>query len=243
MGDGGKIMAGVSNPKIQQAIIIFMFIALFAFSPVKAQSQDGRPIADAGLSRYAGPDPIVLDGSGSYHPNESGPLSYSWQQISGPTVVISDANTATPTVSGFVQTDAIQECEFGLVVSNGELTSRPDTVKVIIVPDFGQNLMRHRNPPFNPNKPTFIFFGGGDCIVGFAGPAGTWNDSIWNSRANVIDFSWGYESDPNYTPGDVDAPRTYYRCGDMIIVFLSSVAPDYEMSIQTLGFSTGGQPA
>ena len=37
--------------------------------------------------------------------------------------------------------------------------------------------------------------------------------------------------------------RTYYRYGDMIIVYLSSVAPDYKQPIQTSGYSTGGQPA
>jgi hypothetical protein len=41
----------------------------------------------------------------------------------------------------------------------------------------------------------------------------------------------------------VGSSRTYYGCGDMIIVYLSSVAPDYRMAIQTAGMSTGGQPA
>ena len=229
--------------RIRLVLVGLIIAALLTQQAICSDSILAEPIADAGLPRYAAQDPVVLNGTGSYDPDNSGTLIYSWRQTSGPTVEISDANTAAPTVSGFVQTDEIQECEFELVVSDGELTSSFDTVKVIIVPDFGQNLMRHRNPPFDPNKPTFIFFGGGDCIVGFAGLAGTWNDSIWNSKANVIDFSWGYEPDLNYTPGDVDAPRTYYRCGDMIIVYLSSVAPDYQQPIQTAGWSTGGQPA
>ena len=41
-------MTYVSNPKIQRSIPIVMLIALFALSPVRAQSQDGRPVADAG---------------------------------------------------------------------------------------------------------------------------------------------------------------------------------------------------
>ena len=233
-----------SNDYRTGLVLVGCVIAALSTQPtIGSDPTAAEPTADAGLPRYAAQDPVVLDGMDSYSPDDSGTLSYTWRQISGPAVVITDANTATPTVSGFAQTDAIQECEFELVVSHGELTSLPDTVKVIIVPDFGQDLMRHRNPPFDPNKPTFIFFGGGDCIVGFTGLAGTWNDSIWNSRANVIDFSWGYEPDPNYTPSDVDALRTYYRCGDMIIVYLSSVAPDYQQPIQTSGWSTGGQPA
>ena len=30
---------------------------------------------------------------------------------------------------------------------------------------------------------------------------------------------------------------------DQLIAFLSSVAPDYQQAIQTIGFSTGGMPA
>ena len=126
-------------------------IAQFALNPVSIQAQDGRPIADAGSSRYAGPDPIVLDGTRSYDPDSSGSLSYTWRQISGPSVVIIDANTPTPTIAGsiqpnpgrdptpkpqgFPQTEGVQECEFELVVSDGELASVPDIVKVIIVPE------------------------------------------------------------------------------------------------------------
>ena len=153
-------------------------LVLIACVLVALQTQPAicsEPIADAGLPRYAAQEPVVLDGTGSYDPDNSGTLSYAWRQISGPSVTIIDADTATPTIAGsiqpgsgrdtdpqpgeFIQTDEIQECEFELVVSDGELTSIPDTVKVIIVPDFGANQMRHVNPPFNPDKPTFIYFG------------------------------------------------------------------------------------
>jgi N-acetylneuraminic acid mutarotase len=202
------------------------------------------PVADAGLPRYAAQDPVVLDGIGSYDPDDSGTLNYTWRQTSGPSVEISEADTASPTISGFVQTDEIQECEFELVVSNDELTSLPDSVKVVIVPDFGENILRLANDSFDPNKPTCVWFWGGNCISGVPFQV-AWasEEPVWLSKANIIEFSKGYEPDPNYMPGDVDALRTYYRCGDMIIVFLSSVAPDYKMPIQTMGFSTGGQPA
>ena len=48
---------------------------------------------------------------------------------------------------------------------------------------------------------------------------------------------------PNYRPDSDARPRTYYKCGDMTIVYLSSVAPDYKQPIQTIGFSLGGDPA
>ena len=195
-------------------------------------AQNSRPIADAGLSRYAAQDPVVLDGTGSFDPDNSSPLSYTWWQISGPSVVITDANTATPTVSGFTQIDAIQECEFELLVSDGELTSLPDTVKVIIVPDFGADTLRQENPPFDRNKPTVIYFGGGNCVTG----EGSWGSTAWAEKANIINF-------PNYGPDSGGGARTYYKYGDMIIVYLSAVAPDYKQPIQTIGWSTGADPA
>jgi len=194
-----------------------------------------RPIADAGLPRYAAADPVQLDGMGSYDPDNSGPLDYTWQQIDGPALVIADTNAAAPTISGFVQTREIQECKFELVVSDGELTSLHDTAKVIIVPYFGASTLQQDNPPFDPNKPTVIYFGGGNCINGFS--AQPWNSSAWNSRANVMSFPNGYGPDSG------GGSRTYYKYGDMIIVYLSAVAPDYKQPIQTIGWSTGGQPA
>jgi hypothetical protein len=228
-------MADVSDPKIQRAIPIVMLIALFILSPVRAQSQEGRPIADAGLPRYAAQDPIVLDGTGSYDPDNSGTLSYVWRQISGPSAVIADANATTPTISGFVQTDEIQKCEFELVVSDGELSSLPDTVKVIIVPDFGNSRLRLANDSFDPNKPTFTFFGGGNCVTGSSGQY--LSDDTWNSKANIINFPDGYGPDAG------KSPPTFFRNADMIIVYLSSVAPDYKQPIQITGVSAGAQPA
>ncbi len=225
---------------IFQNLTLALLIAVVSSAAISLGSEGVPPIADAGSSRYAAQDPVMLDGTGSYDPDNSGTLSYAWRQIAGPSLVITDANTATQTVSGFTQTDEIQECEFELVVSDGELTSLPDTVKVIIVPDFGARTLRQENHPFEPNKPTIIFFGGGNCITGYTYMS--WGIPAWAEKANIISFSL-YEPDPNYTPGKVDAPRTYYHYGDMIIVYLSRVAPDYNQLIQTMGLSTGGQPA
>jgi len=151
--------------------VLVALFALLVLCPVKSMAQNIPPIADAGSSRYAAQDPVVLDGTGSFDPDNSGLLSYTWRQIAGPPVVIIDANTATPTISGFVQTNEIQECEFELVVNDGELTSLPDTVKTIIVPDFGTSTLQQENPPFDSNKPTVIYCVGGNatCEKGTGG--------------------------------------------------------------------------
>jgi len=181
------------------------------------------PVAHAGSSRYAGPDPVVLDGTGSYDPDSYGVLSYQWTQVSGTPVSITDADTARPTVGGFVQASSIRECEFQLVVSDGDMNSPPDTVEVVIVPDFSGTVLQLENPPFDPNKPTFIFFSGGNGGGGLgAGPP-------WEQRANMISFSTRHNG------------RMWSEHGNAIIVYLSSVAPDYKQQIQTSGFSKGGR--
>ena len=238
---------------ILQNLTLALFITVLASAAISLGSEGVPPIADAGLSRYAGVDAVILDGTGSYDPDNSGPLSYSWRQIAGPLAIIIDANTATPSIGGaiqpsigrdptpilvgFVQTDEIQECEFELVLSDGELTSLPDTVKVIIVPDFGPNSFRQENPPFDADKPTIIYFGGGDCTNGLAVDGWSPFTPAWLSRANIIYFPNGY------TPDSGGNARTYYKHGDMIIVYLSAAAPYYKQPIQTIGWSTGGQPA
>jgi len=238
---------------IFQNIMLAFLIAVVSSAAICLGSDKVPPVADAGVSRYAAHDPVVLDGTGSYDPDNSGLLSYTWRQITGPSVVIIDANTATPTIAGsiqpdlgrdptpkprgFTQIDEIQECEFELLVSDGELSSLTDIVKVIIVPDFGPNSFQQENPPFDADKPTIIYFGGGDCTNGLAVDGWSPFTPAWLSRANIIYFPDGY------TPDNGGNTRTYYKYGDMIIAYLSSVAPSYKQPIQTIGWSTGGQPA
>jgi parallel beta-helix repeat protein len=239
----------IMKKTIFQNLTLALFIIVVSSVAISIGAEGLTPIADAGLTRYAAQDPVILDGTGSYDPDNSGPLNYTWRQISGPSVIIIDANSTTPTIAesmqpgkgrdptpkpvGLIpQTDEIQECEFELIVSDGNLTSQPDTVKVIIVPDFGDVRLRLENPPFADNKPTVIYFGGGNCVTGGGSLGGT----AWAEKANIISF--GY-----YAPDPGGGLRTYYRCGDLIIAYLSSVAPDYKQAIQTIGFSTGGDPA
>jgi hypothetical protein len=223
---------------MKKVIVILLALALgLSAEGANAANSNQAPIADAGLSRYAAQDLVILDGTDSYDPDNSGPLFYAWQQIAGPSVMITDSNTASPTISGIIQTDEIQECEFELVVWDGESTSLPDSVKVFIVPDFGDNTFQQENPPFDADKPTIIYFGGGDCTNGLSVDGWSPFTSAWLSRANIIYFPNGYRPDSG------GGERTYYKYGDMIIAYLSAAAPDYKLPIQTIGWSTGGQPA
>ncbi len=228
-------MKWLNGYKIRLMLIGFVAAVVLCGGSAKADNINQAPIADAGLPRYAATDPVVLDGTGSYDPDNSGPLSYTWRQIAGPSVEATDTDTATPTISGFTQTDEIQECEFELIVSNGEYDSLSDTVRVVVVPYFGESNLRLENKSFDPKKPTTIYFGGGNCTIGHTGQYISVPDVL--SRVNMIDFPHGY------TPDSGGVGRTYYKYGDMIIAYLSSVAPDYKQPIQSGGFSTGGQPA
>jgi hypothetical protein len=219
-------------------VVVCFSLAVVPIQAVNAAESEGiQPIADAGLPRYVAKDPVRLDGGRSYDSDNSGPLSYAWTQLSGPPLVITGADTATPAVSGFVQTEAIQECELELVVNDGQSASVADTVNIVIVPDFGPITLQQQNPPFDPNKPTVFYFSGGDSVNGFANEQ-PWGNAAWLEKANIINFPAGYTPDVSY-----EDYRTYYHMGDMIIVFLSKVAPNYEQPIQIIGWSTGGQPA
>ena len=187
---------------------------------------DQAPVADAGPSRYVATNSITLDGTRSYAPNGYGTLTYQWRQVSGPMVTISGTNTSTPLVSGFPRNTTIQKCVFELVVSDGRLVSLPSSVTVTIVRYFSvSSPLRLTNPPFDPAKPTIIAFGGGNCTTG----SGMTFGGIWEEKANWITVD-------SYAPA-------YTKYADLLIVYLSSVAPDYRQPIQTMGWSTGNLPA
>jgi len=207
-----------------QVLVLLVFV-------VPALHGNERPVAEAGNSRYAGRDPVQLNGTGSYDPDNSGPLTYQWRQLSGPQAELAEPTSATPAVSGFAQTSAIQELEFGLTVSDGVLTSETDTVQITIVPNFGNTSLDLVNELFDPEKPTLIYFGGGNCTNGTVQYAACpFTSPEWLSHGNIVCFPSGY------TP-------PYGNYAHMLIAYLSQVAPDYKQPIQTLGWSTGGRPA
>ncbi|MEN6384195.1 MAG: choice-of-anchor Q domain-containing protein [Phycisphaerales bacterium] len=186
---------------------------------------DRAPVADAGTARYALTSPVLLDGRSSYDRDGYGELTYQWRQISGPTVQITGADTAEPLISGFIPKTTRQYCKFELVVSDGLKESQADDVNVIIVPNYTTQQLVISNPPFDPEKPTILAFGGGNCTTGGSLSFG----GTWSQKVNWI------------TVSSYGTPYTKY--GDMLLVLLSEIAPDYKEAIQTTGHSTGNKPA
>jgi hypothetical protein len=70
---------------------------------------------------------IELDGSGSRDPEQDA-LKYAWTQVEGPEVVLSDPLAAKP----YFRTSTPGTYLFQLVVSDGEIDSKPALVRVIV---------------------------------------------------------------------------------------------------------------
>ncbi|MBN2127974.1 MAG: right-handed parallel beta-helix repeat-containing protein [Sedimentisphaerales bacterium] len=90
-----------------------------------------RPVADAGLDKlWEAPGGVGLDASGSHDADPPDELAYVWTQIDGPTVSLSDPNSASPY---FVcQEPGIYQ--FRLVVNDGFVDSEPDVVRIEAAP-------------------------------------------------------------------------------------------------------------
>lgn len=210
----------------RRTAVLLISAAAFALchAPATLGNPPTAPVADAGPSRYAGRDPIRMDGTGSFDPDGDPIIGYEWFQVDGPEIVISDDDTATPTISGFSQNVFIQTVEIGLVVSDGRLESFRDTTEVIIVPKMTHRTMSLLNGPFRPHLPTLITFGGGDCVDG----GEMRPPPIWRDRFNIITGRYFFPY----------ADHAY-----QVLLLLSELAPEYDQPIQTIGFSTGGNPA
>jgi hypothetical protein len=92
---------------------------------------DLPPIADAGGDRIgAEGSEITLDGSGSSDP-EGASVSYSWAQLSGPEVLFDDSSAERPVVT-LPQVDGDVFVTLQLVVSDGELSSAPAPVTILV---------------------------------------------------------------------------------------------------------------
>ncbi len=87
------------------------------------------PVADAGPTQsIVGGTQVTLDGTASSD-LDGDLLTYSWSQVSGTPVVLSDKNAAKPT---FLSPVPRQDLVFELVVNDGEVTSPPSQVTISI---------------------------------------------------------------------------------------------------------------
>jgi uncharacterized protein (TIGR03382 family) len=137
-------------------------LAPFPYSPVPDPGgcvlppPDVNPIADAGADLTVASGAIgTLDASRSADP-EGGTLTYNWTQISGPAVLLSNANVASPTFDApALPAGAPSETlVFRLFVTNAS-GSAADTVAVTVTAPAGPQA------PVDPGSPSSP--GGGGC--------------------------------------------------------------------------------
>ncbi len=93
-------------------------------------AENDTPIANAGPDQFGIPvgQLVTLDGTGSSD-LDNDPLSFSWVQIGGQGVLLSDAADSLPTFSPLAQDVYV----FELTVGDGLATSLPDTVSIEVI--------------------------------------------------------------------------------------------------------------
>ncbi|MDP3980306.1 MAG: DUF6067 family protein, partial [Chlamydiota bacterium] len=105
--------------------------------PVEGNSNQA-PIANAGIDKTANElSTVTLNGNASYDP-EDGLLTYVWSQVSGPSVTITNPNSAT---ASFIAPEVLQDqaLVFQLQVEDEEGLTNTDTVQIAIL-NIGSNL-------------------------------------------------------------------------------------------------------
>lgn len=222
--DAAKASAMIDRPgRYEFSVVVRDGLADSQPDSVEIVVGNTAPVAVAGPVQYVVQGPVTLDGGGSYDPDGSC-LTYKWRQVSGPSLTLDKADTLYPVASGIVARDRIQICTFELVVSDGELESLPSAASVVIVEQYGNKNLALQGGTFDPAKPTIVAFSGGDCVTGSSMGLAT----AFTEKANLITGSYT-------TP--------HYLYGDLLMVYLSKVAPNYHQPIQTMGFSTGAMVA
>jgi hypothetical protein len=106
---------------------------LFDYLYAESSQNNIIPVANAGPNQIAySYTYVILDGSNSYDPN-SNSLSYSWMQVGGDPVPLSNYNTANPIfVAPIVPYPT--PLTFQLIVNNGQANSSPSYLNITVEP-------------------------------------------------------------------------------------------------------------
>ena len=119
--------------RLAATVLLLALMALGLACSSESSDPNERPVAAIDAPASAAPgSAIVLDGSASADP-EGAPLSFQWQQVSGPGVEIHGLSAASASFAAPPHAENSESVAFTLVVSDGELFSAPALVTIALI--------------------------------------------------------------------------------------------------------------
>ncbi len=101
---------------------------------IQPTGENLAPIANAGPDQSVTQGASVnLSGTASSDPNGDALVSFRWIQTAGPTVILIDNNTTTPSFTTPMGLSATSTLTFVLIVNDGQVDSAPDPVNITVV--------------------------------------------------------------------------------------------------------------
>jgi hypothetical protein len=181
---------------------------------ILAVTEPAPPIVQAGADQTVINGSLVtLDGSTSYDPNDD-PLTYLWQQTSGPEVTLSDATAPNPSFTAPV------EASLGFqltVTANGESAS--DSVNIT---------SETTSPPVAVTGPDRTVING--SLVSLDGSA-----SYHSNGDYLLTYFWEQLSGPDVTLSDANAPNPSFTApANVTIRFQLTVTTHGESATDTV---------